>query len=85
VVENGAVRGTLDEQCDLPLAQRTQAVVDAGERLDREGRRVFERRAVRSDHTDGQHFGRRVAKREPEAGREQQRKAEHPEQRLRLA
>ena len=85
VVDDGAVRGTLDEQCDFPLAQRAQAVVDGRERLDRERGRVLERRKVRSDDADGQHFGRRVAEREPEAGREQQRKPEHPKQRFRLA
>ena len=85
VVEHGAVRGTLDEQRDFPFAQRAKAVVDGRERLDRERRRVLERRKVRSDGADGEHFGRRVAEREAEAGREQQRKPEHPEQRFRLA
>ncbi len=85
VIEHGAVRARLDEQRDLPLAQRAKAVVGGAERLDGERSGVLERRKVRPDDADGEHLGRRVAEREAEAGREQQRKPEDPEQRFRLA
>jgi hypothetical protein len=53
VVDDGAFGGTLNEQRDSPFAQRPQAFLECGERIDGERRRLDERRVIRADDADG--------------------------------